>query len=108
MKNGDLISCTIIGFQEYGVFVKYNNYEGLVHISEVSDFFVKKLEDIFQINESILVLILDVDHYNKRLRLSYKQAHPHHPKILKEIKIIRGFTSLKNQLSTWIDEQKGE
>lgn len=105
MKAGELIECQIIGFQDYGIFVKHQEYEGLIHISQISEKYVTNLNDLFVMGESLLVLVLDVDHENKRLKLSYKQAHPIGNKILKEIPIIKGFQTLKNNLSDWIDKE---
>lgn len=108
MKVGDLIDCQIIGFQDYGIFIKYMAYEGLIHISEISDQYVHKIDDFFEIDEIILVVILEINEQDKRLKVSLKKAHPIQAKILKEVTIIKGFTSLKNKLDSWICAYKGE
>ena len=38
---GDVIHVTVTGYAPYGIFVKYNDYIGLIHISEISKRFVK-------------------------------------------------------------------
>ena len=105
MKVGDLIDCQIIF--DYGIFIKYMAYEGLIHISEISDQYVHKI-DFFEIDEIILVVILEINEQDKRLKVSLKKAHPIQAKILKEVTIIKGFTSLKNKLDSWICAYKGE
>jgi len=43
---------------------------------------------------------------NKRLKLSYKQAHPINPRIQKMVKIKIGFHSLSKALPHWIEKAK--
>ena len=41
-KIGDIVDGKITGIQNYGIFVNINNeYNGLIHISQVSNSFVK-------------------------------------------------------------------
>ena len=106
MKIKDNIVCKITGFQPYGVFVTCDDYTGLVHISEISDEFVPNIEDILSVGDEIEVQILEIDDDNRRLKLSYKQAHPVHPRIKKMVKIRIGFHSLSKALPHWIDKTK--
>ena len=106
MKIKDNIVCKITGFQPYGVFVTYGEYTGLIHISEISDEFIPNIEDILSIGDDIEVHILEIDEENKRLKLSYKQANPIHPRIKKMVKIRIGFHSLSIALPHWIDKTK--
>ncbi len=106
MKINDQIVCKITGIQSYGVFVSYNEYTGLIHISEVSDQFVSSIEEILCIGDEIEVVVLDIDEEQKRLKLSFKQANPIHPKIKKMVKIKIGFHSLSKALPHWIDKAK--
>ena len=51
---GQIIKGTVTGIEKYGIFLNVNNkYTGLIHISEVSDKYVKNIEDYVKINESI-------------------------------------------------------
>ena len=94
MKIKDNIICKVTGVQPYGVFVSCDEYSGLIHISEISDQFVPKIEDILNVGDEIEVIVLEIDEDSKRLKLSYKQAHPIHPRIKKLVKIRIGFHSL--------------
>lgn len=41
-KKGEIIKGTVTGIEKYGIFVNLDNYyTGLIHISEISNFFVK-------------------------------------------------------------------
>lgn len=104
MKVNDQILCTVTGVQSYGVFVKYGVYTGLIHISEMSDFFVAKIEDICIVGDIIETTVLEIDEKHKKLKLSYKLANPIHPQVKKIVKIRIGFQSLAKALPEWIEK----
>ena len=106
MKLNDQIVCKVTGIQPYGVFVTYEDFIGLIHISEVSDQFVSSIEDILCVGDQIEAVVLEIDDENKRLKLSYKQAHPIHPRIQQMVKIKIGFHSLSKALPYWIEKAK--
>jgi len=106
MKVKDVIVCKITGIQPYGVFVSYDDFVGLIHISEVSDQYVSSIEDILCVGDEIEATVLEIDELQKRLKLSYKQANPIHPRIQKMVKIKIGFQSLYKALPFWIEKTK--
>ena len=106
MKIKDNIVCKVTGVQPYGVFVSCDEYIGLIHISEMSDQFVPSVGDIVCVGDEVEVLILEIDEKEKRLKLSFKQAHPIHPRIKKMVKIRIGFHSLSKALPHWIEKTK--
>lgn len=108
MEVKDIIICEVVGFQEYGVFVKCDEYDGLVHISEISEQFVENVEDIFNIGDLVKLVVLDISEEDKKLKLSYKASHKIHKRILKNIKITKGFQALASELPFWIEEKKKE
>ncbi|NLK12088.1 MAG: S1 RNA-binding domain-containing protein [Candidatus Phytoplasma sp.] len=108
MKEKTKIECIVTGIQNYGVFVSCGEYSGLIHISEISDKYVKDINAIFNIGELIEAYVMEVYEAEKRLVLSYKKAHDIDPKVLKQVDIKIGFKSLKNQLPVWIKDKKGE
>lgn len=106
MEINDQIVCKITGIQSYGVFVTYLDYTGLIHISEVSDQYVQSISEILCVGDDIEVIVLDIDEEHKRLKLSYKQANPIHPKIQNLVKIKIGFHSIAKALPHWIEKAK--
>lgn len=106
MKVKDEVVCKVTGIQPYGVFVAYKDYVGLIHISEVSDQYVESLDTIMCVGDKIDATILEIDEENKRLKLSYKQSNPIHPRIQKMVKIQIGFHSLSKALPFWIEKTK--
>lgn len=106
MNEKDIIECTITGIRPYGIFVEYEDYSGLVHISEISEFYIEDINDIFKIGDKVTLFVMEVDENYKRLKLSYKQNHKIHKRIRKNMKVVIGFHSLKNMLPVWLEKEK--
>lgn len=61
----------------FGVFVDIGvHQDGLVHISELADRFVKDPADIVKVHQKVQVTVLEVDIPRRRIRLSMKQGKP--------------------------------
>ena len=72
---GDIVEGVVTGLAKFGVFVKISDTEkGLVHISELSNSYVKKVEDVVSEGDTVTVKVLSID--SGRLNLSIKQALP--------------------------------
>jgi len=113
-KIGMIVSGKITGIQPYGAFVALDEQtQGLIHISECTHGYVKDLNEILTVGESIDVMILDIDEYTKKYSLSLRtmqepqvqQYHPnkrrHHHK---QGKI--GFQSIHEAMPKWIEQAK--
>lgn len=100
---GDLIEGIVSGFEKYGIFLTFeDNYVGLIHISELSDHFVKDVSLYAEIGDKIPCVVLDCDDENRKLKCSIKNTEY---SILKDINIDHGFAPLKKQLPIWVDEK---
>jgi uncharacterized protein len=61
----------------FGVFVDIGvHQEGLVHISELSNRFVKNPSEMVKVHQKVLVTVLDVDLERRRISLSMKDSQP--------------------------------
>src|SRR5690554_1219948 len=74
-KIGDMVSAKVTGIKPYGVFVCVDDeYNGLVHISEISDYFVSDIEKYMKIGEMVDLKILEIDEVSKQIKLSLKST----------------------------------
>ena len=75
LKEGMILNGTIRNIMDFGMFVDINvHQDGLVHISEVSDKYVKNISDLYNINDVVKVKVISLDVERKRIGLSIKQA----------------------------------
>ena len=110
-KEGDIVSATITGIERYGAFAKLDNeYSGLIHISEITNKYVKEISDYLSIGDVINVKILNISNANNQLRLSVKAVgNELSYKPRKKIKeTVFGFYLLKSSLPNWIEEKMAE
>ncbi|HBA83700.1 MAG TPA: polyribonucleotide nucleotidyltransferase [Verrucomicrobia bacterium] len=71
---GKIYRGTVTGIKDFGAFVEIiPGREGLVHISELANFRVNRVEDVVKMGEAIWVKCLNVDE-NGKVRLSRKAA----------------------------------
>ncbi len=73
LKAGSIVEGKVINITNFGAFVEVDGKTGLVHISEVSDVFVKDVRDHLKENDLVKVKIISVDD-NGKMSLSIKQA----------------------------------
>lgn len=108
---GDIIIGKVNKVRPYALFLSFDNANGLLHISEISDHYVRDIEKFATIGDEIKVKVLSVDEENGFLRVSFKQvdeserycSHDSTAKVIPEAN--KGdFTALADHLPTWIDE----
>lgn len=73
---GKVVEGTVTGITNFGAFVELpEGSSGLVHISEISDDYVKKVADYLKKDQKVKVKILSVSQDGK-ISLSIRQAKP--------------------------------
>ena len=81
LKPGMILSGTVRNIMDFGVFVDIGvHQDGLVHISELSDRYVKHPLDVAKVGDVISVKVLSVDIGRKRIQLSCKGIDGSKPK----------------------------
>jgi len=111
-KRNDIVSCNVTGVEPYGVFVNLDEYySGLIHISEISNGFVKDIKDFVNIGDTIYARVLEVDDVLFKVKLSiknidYKTDGKRTKKPIKEAGL--GFKPLEDKLDTWVKEKMAE
>ena len=75
LKPGMVLTGTVRNVIDFGVFVDIGvHQDGLVHISQVSDKFIRHPSEAVSVGDVVKVLVLEVDEKKKRIGLSMKQA----------------------------------
>ena len=75
LKVGMVLNGTVRNIADFGVFVDINvHQDGLVHISEIVDKYIKHPSEVLSINDLVKVKVISVDPIKKRIGLSIKQA----------------------------------
>jgi len=105
-KVGDIVKCVVTGFKDYGIFVKVNEeYNGLIHISEISESFVRNVNDYSELGEEIFAKIIEINENTKQIKLTIKDMnYKVDGNNIKEIDK-NGFMPLKKNLNVWINEK---
>lgn len=108
---GDIVTVSVTGIEKYGIFVGLDEYySGLIHISEISDGFVRDINDYVNLGETIRAKVLAVDEEELHIKLSIKNIDYRITK-KKRAKIEEtelGFSTLEARLDGWISEKLAE
>ena len=104
-NEGDIVEGKVTGIENYGIFLSFDDgSSGLVHISEISDDFVKDVNSFAKIGDTITVKILDMQdasHYKLSIKELSEKKH-NRDNSIKETS--SGFNTLKNKLNEWVDD----
>ncbi|MDD6878902.1 MAG: S1 RNA-binding domain-containing protein [bacterium] len=107
-EDGKIVKGCVTGIESYGIFMSFDEYyTGLIHISEISNGFVRNINDFVDIGETIKARIIDVDHKNFQLKLTIKDIDYRIASKKKE-KIHEtgtGFYLLGENLKKWISQK---
>ena len=108
---GQLIVGKVYNVKPYALFMSFDDgVTGLLHISEISDSFIRDIEKYGSVGDEIKVKILSIDKDNGFLRVSYKQvpqeemysSHTNQRKVPTTSE--DEFLPLKEKLDSWIKE----
>lgn len=109
LKKRDIIKVTVTGVQKYGAFVntKDDNYEGLIHISEISYGFVKNVNDYLKVGDNIYAEVVDISDKDNHLKLSIKDIDykKDGARLKRMAETKSGFKPLKDNLDIWINQK---
>lgn len=101
----------VTGIEKYGIFVSLDEfYSGLIHISEISDNFVKDINDYVGVGETIKAKVVEADDDNYHVKLSIKNMNYKVTKKSKQkiYEVAGGFIPLEEKLPLWIDNKINE
>ncbi len=73
LQSGMIVEGTVRNVIDFGAFVDIGvHQDGLVHISQISDKFIKHPTDVLSVGDIVKVKILDIDKEKKRISLTMK------------------------------------
>lgn len=106
IEPGKIIKGTVSGIKPYGIFVNFENgYSGMIHISEISNKFVKDINEYAKIGEIVPCRVLEVNEQTKKIKLTIKNLDY---ELRRESSDNAMFQSLKEMLPIWMDEKLKE
>ena len=111
---GEIIHGKITRLVSYGAFLEFpDGQNGLLHISEISEKFVRDIHSFLSVGDEVSVRVIAIDPGNNYLRLSLKNIPSESatsakgPAKKKRIPIPENqvdFTKLKEMLPQWIEQ----
>lgn len=112
-KIGKVYTGKVTGIQTYGAFISLDHQtQGLVHISEIINGYVRDIRDYISVGQTVNVRVLSIDEMTGKISLSLKGASldqgingeenlKHAARLLRELKP-DGFSTLHKKLNEWI------
>jgi small subunit ribosomal protein S1 len=76
LEVGEVVVGTVRGLKPYGAFIDIGGVSGLLHISEISHDHIDTPHSVFNQNDEVKVMIIDLDAERGRISLSTKQLEP--------------------------------
>ena len=74
LKVGMILTGTVTGIRDFGVFVDIGGADGLIHVSELDWHRVPHPSEVVTVGEKIQICVLDLDKDNQRIALSLKRC----------------------------------
>ena len=72
-KIGDIVEGQVVKILEFGAIVEFGGKDGMIHVSELKEGFVKKVEDVVKIGDFVRAKIIKME--NGKIGLSLKQLN---------------------------------
>ncbi len=102
-ERGRIVKGKVTGIKKYGIFVIFENgYKGLIHISEISDYYINDINTYANIGEIIPCKILAIDTQTKEAKLTLKNLDYEYRRARH---FNKNFNILNKNLSYWIEEK---
>ncbi len=76
LEVGEVVIGNVRGIKPYGAFIDIGGVSGLLHISEISHDHIDTPHSVFNVNDEVKVMIIDLDAERGRISLSTKQLEP--------------------------------
>ncbi|MEI6331897.1 MAG: S1 RNA-binding domain-containing protein [Pseudanabaena sp.] len=77
LAKGQLVTGKVTNIRPFGVFVEFSGVSGLLHVKEMSQKPVNDPTRVFQLNDTIKAVVIDIDESRNRIALSTKILELH-------------------------------
>ena len=84
----EVVVGNVRGIKPYGAFIDIGGVSGLLHISEISHDHIETPHQVFNVNDEVKVMIIDLDAERGRISLSTKQLEPEPGDMVKNPQIV--------------------
>jgi small subunit ribosomal protein S1 len=84
----EVVIGTVRGIKPYGAFIDIGGVSGLLHISEISHDHIDTPHSVFNVNDEVKVMIIDLDAERGRISLSTKQLEPEPGDMVKNPQVV--------------------
>jgi len=108
-KVGMTVYGKITGIKPYGAFVRFDDgVTGLIHISEISNGFVRNIDYYIRVGDYVMSKVIDIDKEHRQLRLSFKALSQNTRRYAKRVKFlgmpesVKGFGTIKDAMPEWV------
>lgn len=88
LEVGEVVIGTVRGIKPYGAFIDIGGVSGLLHISEISHDHIETPHNVFNVNDEVKVMIIDLDAERGRISLSTKQLEPEPGDMVKNPQVV--------------------
>ena len=88
LEVGEVVIGTVRGIKPYGAFIDIGGVSGLLHISEISHDHIDTPHSVFNVNDELKVMIIDLDAERGRISLSTKQLEPEPGDMIKDRQLV--------------------
>jgi small subunit ribosomal protein S1 len=88
LEVSEVVIGTVRGIKPYGAFIDIGGVSGLLHISEISHDHIDTPHSVFNVNDEVKVMIIDLDAERGRISLSTKQLEPEPGDMVKNPQVV--------------------
>lgn len=112
---GDIVKCKVTALKPFGAFVDLDGtHHGLIHISQITNGFVKDINDYLSIGDEVTAKVMSIDE-NGKISLSIRavqpeakhkseQRQPRQEKKTQTKQTPQGFNTLEDKLRIWLKQ----
>ncbi|MFB8790664.1 MAG: S1 RNA-binding domain-containing protein [Potamolinea sp.] len=85
LELGQLVEGKIVSIKPFGAFVEFDGSTGLLHIKQISQSFIESISAVFQIDQPIKAMIIDLDEGKGRISLSTRMLENYPGEMLEKM-----------------------